>query len=101
MPDQSSRRRRFQFRLRTLLIVVTLLAGLCGWAADHARMIHELDDMKRRLDTTEHLTLMFLRGGFTGYDTGVLEFRPNTRPEVIEEARRLLPKMTIKVSTAK
>ncbi len=101
MADQPSPRRRFQFRLRTLFAVVALIALACGWAADHARMIHELDDMKRREDTTEQLTLMFLRGGFTGYDTGVLEFRRNTRPEVIEEARRLLPKMIIKVSTAK
>jgi hypothetical protein len=30
MPDQPSPRRRFQFRLRTLLIVVTLLAAGCA-----------------------------------------------------------------------
>jgi len=101
MDDQPSHRRRFQFRLRTLFVVVMLIALACGWAADHARMTHELDDMMRRADTTEKMTLMFLRGAFTGYDTGVLEFRPNTPPEVIEEARRLLPKMIIRVSTAK
>jgi hypothetical protein len=30
MPDQPSPRRRFQFRLRTLLIVVTIFSVQCG-----------------------------------------------------------------------
>ena len=34
MPDQFSPRRRFQFRLRTLMIGVTLLAAVAGiWKA--------------------------------------------------------------------
>jgi hypothetical protein len=31
MAAQTSPRRRFQFRLRTLMIVVTLLAGVCAY----------------------------------------------------------------------
>jgi hypothetical protein len=32
------KRRRFQFRLRTLLIVVTLLAGICAYVEREAKM---------------------------------------------------------------
>jgi hypothetical protein len=35
------KRRRFQFRLRTLMIGVTLLAVLCGWQAKVIRDRHE------------------------------------------------------------
>jgi hypothetical protein len=45
------KRRRFQFRLRTLLIVVTLLAACCvpiGWLLkDRQRLIEERDDLIR------------------------------------------------------
>jgi hypothetical protein len=38
---QPSPRRRFQFRLRTLLIGVTLLAGVCGYVAWQAKTVQE------------------------------------------------------------
>jgi hypothetical protein len=48
MADQPSPRRRFQFRLRTLMIVVTLLAALSAavtWVIrDRERLIRERDD---------------------------------------------------------
>jgi hypothetical protein len=57
MPDQTSTRRRFQFRLRTLMIVVTLLAILCPAATwvvrdrqrlirEQEQLIHDKDDAK-------------------------------------------------------
>jgi hypothetical protein len=42
------KRRRFQFRLRTLMIVVTLLAVACWGIVDRARLIHERDDALRQ-----------------------------------------------------
>ncbi len=39
MPDQPSPRRRFQFRLRTLLIVVTLLAVPCAYVGWQAKIV--------------------------------------------------------------
>ena len=51
MPDQPPPRRRFQFRLRTLMIGVTLLAVACWVAVDRARLIRERDDaLLRALD---------------------------------------------------
>jgi recombinational DNA repair ATPase RecF len=48
MADQPSPRRRFQFRLRTLMIVVTLLAVACWGIVDRARLIRERDDALRQ-----------------------------------------------------
>jgi hypothetical protein len=44
MSNETIRRRRFQFRLRTLMIGVTLLAIACWGAVDRARLIRERDD---------------------------------------------------------
>jgi hypothetical protein len=48
MADQPSPRRRFQFSLRTLLLIVALLAAICPavvWVArDRDRLIQERDD---------------------------------------------------------
>jgi hypothetical protein len=41
MADQPRPRRRFQFRLRTLMIVVTLTAVLCSYAAREAKIVRE------------------------------------------------------------
>jgi hypothetical protein len=41
MPDQLSLRRRFQFRLRTLMIGVTLLAVACGYVGWQAKIVRE------------------------------------------------------------
>jgi hypothetical protein len=41
MPDQPSPRRRFQFRLRTLLIGVTLAAVACAYVAREAQIVRE------------------------------------------------------------
>ena len=41
MADQPSPRRRFQFRLRTLMIVVTLLAVACGYVGSQAKVARE------------------------------------------------------------
>jgi hypothetical protein len=44
MPDKPFSRRRFQFRLRTLLLVVTLVAVASWVVADRQRLIRERDE---------------------------------------------------------
>ena len=41
MADQPSPRRRFQFRLRTLMIVVTLLAVVCGYVSNQGAIVRQ------------------------------------------------------------
>jgi len=54
MADQPSPRRRFQFRLRTLMIGVTMLALPLGYAAWHIRIVRERKEL---------LSLVVDRGG--------------------------------------
>jgi hypothetical protein len=51
MPDQPSPRRRFQFRLRTLLIGVTLAAVACCVVVDRQQLMRERDEAVRQQDT--------------------------------------------------
>ncbi len=50
MPDQPSPRRRFQFRLRTLMIVVAVVAIPCAYVGWQAKIVRErralLDSIK-------------------------------------------------------
>jgi hypothetical protein len=41
MPDQPSPRRRFQFRLRTLMIGVTLLGVACGYVGSQVNIVRD------------------------------------------------------------
>lgn len=53
MSDCARRRRRFQFRLRTLLIGVTLLAVVCGFAVlatENRRLTRALDEADLQRD---------------------------------------------------
>jgi hypothetical protein len=55
MADPATSRHRFQFRLRTLMIVVTLLAAGCWCVMDRQRLIRERDDAIQRQKDTEAL----------------------------------------------
>ncbi|HKD37525.1 MAG TPA: hypothetical protein VKB78_12020, partial [Pirellulales bacterium] len=51
--DQPAPRRRFQFRLRTLFVVVTVAAVVCGFAAliaENRRLLHERDEAVQQRD---------------------------------------------------
>ncbi len=62
MADQPSPRRRFQFRLRTLMIGVTLLAVPCGYIGWQARIVWERKAMLNRISEFDgsYLTVMSL-----------------------------------------
>jgi hypothetical protein len=49
MPDQSPPRRRFQFRLRTLMIVVAVLALPCAYVGWQAKIVRERRAMLTRI----------------------------------------------------
>jgi hypothetical protein len=51
MPDQPPPRRHFQFRLRTLLIVVTLFCVAGGYVAHQAMIVRERKTLLTRLNT--------------------------------------------------
>jgi hypothetical protein len=51
MANQPSPRRRFQFRLRTLMIGVTLLAIPCGYLGWQAKIIRERREAAARYQT--------------------------------------------------
>jgi hypothetical protein len=48
MADQPSPRRRFQFRLRTLFVLVAVVAAACWVVVDRQRLIRERDEAIRR-----------------------------------------------------
>src|ERR1700747_2520005 len=47
--EKSQLRRRFQFRLRTLLIVVTLLAVPCAYVGWQAKIVREREAIANRI----------------------------------------------------
>jgi hypothetical protein len=51
MADQPTPRRRFQFRLRTLMIVVTLLAIPCGYVGWQVKIVKQRNEMLSILTT--------------------------------------------------
>jgi hypothetical protein len=53
MADQRPPRRRFQFRLRTLMLLVTLAAVACWGVMDRQRLIRERDDALLRATKAE------------------------------------------------
>jgi hypothetical protein len=56
MTDAPSPRRRFQFRLRTLFVIVAVVAIACWVVTDRRRLIRERDEsLKRELATAERL----------------------------------------------
>jgi hypothetical protein len=63
---ESSRLRRFQFRLLTLLIFVTLFCVICGW------VVHQLHIVRDRKSLLEHVVA---NEGF--YVTGNMRVRAN------------------------
>jgi hypothetical protein len=79
MADQSSTRHRFQFRLRTLLIVVTLLCVVGGYVGRQVRIIRERTAELEKLRNRNWPHDLF--GAFTMSDFYRLNFDPSTTPE--------------------
>ena len=67
MPDQPSPRRRFQFRLRTLLIVVTLLGVACAYVGWQAKIVRQRAAMLNWLQGRTPLKNVVY--GTPGYDS--------------------------------
>ncbi len=103
MASQPSPRRRFQFRLRTLFVVVTVAAAVCGFAvlaAENRRLIRERDEAQLRANVFETEANNIVQNGILADITGALEFPANTPPEIIAETKRLFPRMQVSIRAA-
>ncbi|HKD37125.1 MAG TPA: hypothetical protein VKB78_10000 [Pirellulales bacterium] len=77
MSEQCDHRRRFQFRLRTLLIIVTLLTVPCWWVAKQKRLIEDRKEMLTKIEKV-----------YSG--EWYIEQLPPGEPSAISGLRRLL-----------
>ncbi len=88
MPDQPSPRRRFQFRLRTLMIVVAALAVYCGpfvWLLDdRQRLIQERDDAVERGVQVEQSAVRWGRA-----DINVRRLHEAEHAEIVDALRHI------------
>jgi hypothetical protein len=103
MADQPSPRRRFQFRLRTLMIAVTLFALIpCGYVGWQAKIVRErralLDSIKAAggyvtaaRDNVGPPPPSWLRRILGDETVQILVVLPTTNSRTIAEIRRLFP----------
>jgi hypothetical protein len=81
MADHPSPHRRFQFRLRTLLILVAVVAIVCPIAIDRYRLIQERDEARERAAALQK-ELLHLQSQRDVGSIVVPNFEPQTfRPE--------------------
>jgi hypothetical protein len=102
--DPPKRKRRwFQFSLRTLMIVVTLLAAQCAYVAwvvrDRQRLIQERDNVIQERDDA----LLRLNGPGVSYsryqlagEAVTIEVPAGTPPNAVAKVQRLYPDAKIK-----
>jgi hypothetical protein len=112
MASQPSPRRRFQFRLRTLMIAVTLLAVPLGYVGWQAKVVHERQAMRdeiRGLDggrrrgiidrvnpSMPKYQLPWLRVMFGDVPYAVVGLEPGTDKEYRERVRAVFPEAVVK-----
>jgi hypothetical protein len=87
-PPLPSPRRRFQFRLRTLMIVVTLLAGVCACVGWQAKIVRERAAILGELRTNDWPHDPF--GAFTMRDFYQLNVDPSATSQFISLKPELL-----------
>ena len=99
------KRRWYQFSLRTLMIVVTLVAAQCAFVAwvirDRDRLIQEREFLTERLLQRQALQQMPVMPGVsvtTAGDSVFISIPAGTSAADISEVRRLFPKAKIRVS---
>jgi hypothetical protein len=104
--DSPAPRRRFQFRLRTLMFVVTLLAAACGYARWQAEIIRERHDA---VETHESRTSWDVPGARSRYRRrapwplrwlgekgfAAIYVNDNENDDEIENLKRLFPEAEI------
>jgi hypothetical protein len=91
--------RRFQFSLRTLFVVVAVIAAASWVITDRRRLARERDEAERRANAFQTVANNLVRSGIADL-RGTLEFPADTPPEIIAETKRLFPKLQVSVRTA-
>jgi hypothetical protein len=85
MSHSSRFRRRFQFRLRTLLIGVTLLAVVCWVIVDRQRLIEERD---RATEERNAMQRRFTAAAFADYPPSIYKDYERYKSQAEEQRRR-------------
>jgi hypothetical protein len=94
-------RRRFQFRLRTLLIVVTLLAVVCGYVAHEAKIVRERDAMRLELknlgwiNASDHTSLPFIRRWLGDEQYSMILVPRGTSNDYIARVKAVFPESNV------
>jgi hypothetical protein len=84
MADSTRPRRRFQFRLRTLLIVVTLLSVACAVIIDRQRLARERDDALQN-EADARATVLEVRRAMTRHAKVVHQTIETLREQIAEQ----------------
>jgi len=109
MTDQASHRRRFQFRLRTLLIVVALLAVPLSYVGWQAKIVRQRNQFRDRLNDADSYPMLFgiedpynygdgiagIRGWMGDHEAERIWFYSHASDAELDEARNLFPEAEI------
>jgi len=113
MPDQPAPRRRFQFRLRTLMIVVTLLCVVFAYVGSQAKIVMDrkaamvelirgggeaigVERLNLRiLDDGHDYSIPFLRRWIGDHAVFMIFYKPGTAYDEIRRLRDLFPESRI------
>src|SRR4051794_20754569 len=94
--------RRFQFRLRTLMIVVTLLAIPCAWVGWQLKIVRERERVRNNVPHAYKIWPMEYSGPFSGlfgdHAVSSIWFDESATDEEIESARRAFPEADVVTS---
>jgi hypothetical protein len=108
MADQPPRRRRFQFRLRTLMIGVTLLAVPLAYVGWQAKIVRERRaELSRAVDgrlleicgNGENRVISWIRRVLSDQRVGSIKVLTGTDATELDRLRVLFPEAEVKVWT--
>ena len=85
MTDQPSPRLRFQFRLRTLMIGVTLLCVVGGYLAIQARIVKHRNELMSRLRAGGGVRFLLA----TDIEDALRDMKAQTKPNALPNAPRI------------
>src|SRR5689334_62972 len=100
MADQPSPRRRFQFRLRTLMIAVTVFCVVCGWLLSQAAIVWQRKAMLRDapaswVDDDERAGISWLRRAMGDQGIGTIVLDKTATDKQLDHYRDVFPEASI------
>jgi hypothetical protein len=99
MSDSAPPRRRFQFRLRTLLIGVTLFCVIVGWFLHHASLVWERKAMLKNALASyvddDGAGLSWVRHSLADMGMGLIQLGPLASDEELSRYRAIFPEASV------